>query len=150
MEHGSLRKVLAGVADGSMNIEAAMKKLSTLPFEDMGFARVDHHRVLRKGYAEVIFCQNKTPRQVVDISKSLMKHWETVFGTRASNETLALLKKELNGVAVNAAGRCFWKKAKHWKKRDSIKGTIVIASAGTADLPVVEEAKCTVEVLGHP
>jgi hypothetical protein len=61
-----------------------------------------------------------------------------------------LLKKTIKGVEINETGRCFWKKSKHWKKRDNIKGTILIASAGTADLPVVEEARCTVEVLGHP
>jgi hypothetical protein len=127
-----------------------VKKLSNLPFEDMGFARVDHHRALRKGYAEVIFCQNKTPQQVLAISKSLMAHGETVFGTRASKETLDLVKRKINGVEINATGRCFWKKSKHWKKKGAIKGAIVIASAGTADLPVVEEAKSTVEVLGHP
>jgi NCAIR mutase (PurE)-related protein len=150
MEHESLRKVMNSVADKSMDVEAAVKKLSNLPFEDMGFARVDHHRALRKGYAEVIFCQNKTPQQVLAISKSLMAHGETVFGTRASKETLDLVKRKINGVEINATGRCFWKKSKHWKKKGDIKGAIVIASAGTADLPVVEEAKSTVEVLGHP
>jgi NCAIR mutase (PurE)-related protein len=150
MEHDSLLEVLKAVADKKMPVETAMKKLSTLPYEDMGFARVDHHRALRKGYAEVIFCQNKTPQQVLAIAKSLMAHDETVFGTRASEETLALLKKEIKGVEINETGRCFWKKSKHWKKRDNVKGTILVASAGTADLPVVEEALCTVEVLGHP
>ena len=150
MEHESLREVLKAVSDKSMNIEIALKKLSNLPFEDMGFARVDHHRALRKGYAEVIFCQNKTPQQVLAISKSLMAHGETVFGTRASKETLGLVKRKIKGAEISPAGRCFWKKSKHWKKKDSVKGTILIASAGTADLPVVEEARCTVEVLGHP
>jgi NCAIR mutase (PurE)-related protein len=150
MEHGALNSILAAVADKSMNVETAMKKLSNLPFEDMGFARIDHHRALRKGYAEVIFCQNKTPIQVLAISKSLMSHGETVFGTRASKETLDLIKRKIRGSDLSVAGRCFWKKSKLWKKRDNVKGTIVIASAGTADLPVVEEAKCTVEVLGHP
>jgi NCAIR mutase (PurE)-related protein len=150
MEHDSLRKVLTAVSDKSLDIEAAVKRLSNLPYEDMGFARVDHHRALRKGYAEVIFCQNKTPQQVLAISKSLMTHGETVFGTRASKETLDLVKRKIKGVEIGLVGRCFWKKARHWKTRDNIKGSIVIASAGTADLPVVEEAKCTVEVLGHP
>ncbi len=150
MEHDPLREVLKAVAEQSVSIEDAMNRLSGLPFEDMGFARVDHHRALRKGYAEVIFCQNKTSHQVVDISKNMMSHDETVFGTRASTDTLELLEKEIPGVEINRSGRCFWKKAKHWKKRDNVKGPILIASAGTADLPVVEEAKCTVEVLGHP
>lgn len=150
MEHESLREVLKAVSEKSTTIDAALKKLAGLPFEDMDFARVDHHRALRKGYAEVIFCQSKTARQVLEISKSLMAHGETVFGTRASKDTVDMVKKEIKGVEISEAGRCFWKKSKHWKRRDNVKGTIVIASAGTADLPVVEEAKCTVEVLGHP
>jgi len=66
----------------------AMKKLAGLPFEDLGFAHIDHHRSLRKGYPEVIFCQNKTPEQVVSITRNIMAHGETVFGTRASKERL--------------------------------------------------------------
>jgi pyridinium-3,5-biscarboxylic acid mononucleotide synthase len=150
MEHDALHEILKAVSARKLSVENAMKKLSGLPFEDMGFARIDHHRALRKGYAEVIFCQNKTPRQVVDIAKSMMAHEETVFGTRASPETLALVEKEISAVETNRIGRCFWKKTKHWKKKENVKGLILIASAGTADLPVVEEAKCTVEVLGHP
>jgi NCAIR mutase (PurE)-related protein len=150
MEHDPLRDILKSVSDKSMSIEEAMKKLSGLPFEDMGFARVDHHRALRKGYAEVIFCQNKTPQQVVDIAKAMAAHEETVFGTRASDETLDFVETKLPEVETNRTGRCFWKKAKHWRKKDDVKGTVLIASAGTADMSVVEEAKCTVEVLGHP
>ena len=150
MEHDPLRDILKAVSEQKMPVNDAMKKLAGLPFEDMGFAAVDHHRAIRKGYAEVIFCQNKTPSQVVDISRSMISHDETVFGTRASAETLDLLEREIAGVEANRTGRCFWKKSKHWKKRDAVKGTIVIASAGTADLPVVEEARCTVELLGHP
>jgi hypothetical protein len=150
MEHDSLREILTAVSGQSVSIEEAMKKLSNLPFEDMGFARIDHHRALRKGYAEVIFCQNKTPQQVAEISKNMIAHDETVFGTRASMETLDLLEKEIEGVELSRSGRCFWKKSKHWKKKDKVKGSILITSAGTADLPVVEEAQCTVEVLGHP
>ncbi len=145
-----MREILTAVSGQSVSIEEAMKKLSDLPFEDMGFARIDHHRALRKGYAEVIFCQNKTPQQVMEISKNMIAHDETVFGTRASMETLDLLEKEIKGVELSRSGRCFWKKSKHWKKKDKVKGSILIASAGTADLPVVEEAQCTVEVLGHP
>jgi len=61
-----------------------------------------------------------------------------------------MLKKKISGIEIMRSGRCFWKKSKHWRKKDQVKGTILIASAGTADLPVVEEAKCTVEILGHP
>lgn len=150
MENEPLRSILQSVKDRSLAIEEALKKLKGLPFEDMGFARIDHHRALRKGYPEVIFCQNKTPRQVVDITKNLIAHEETVFGTRAPKETLAVLKKNIRGVEINLSARCFWKKSKYWKKKMDIKGSIMVASAGTADVPVVEEAKSTIEILGHP
>jgi hypothetical protein len=150
MENEHLHSLLKAVSEHSIGIGDAMKKLAGLGFDDMGFAHVDHHRALRKGHPEVIFCQNKTPLQVLDITKNLMSHEETVFGTRAPEATLALLKKKIKGVTVAAAGRCFWVKSKHWKKKDRVKGLILIASAGTADLPVVEEARATVEILGHP
>jgi NCAIR mutase (PurE)-related protein len=150
MEKDRLHSILAAVSDRSLSIGDAMKKLAGLPFDDMGFAHVDHHRALRKGYPEVIFSQNKTPQQVVEITKNLIAHQETVFGTRAPKETLDLLAKKIKGVEIMRTGRCFWKKSRHWKKKDQVKGTVLIASAGTADLPVVEEAKCTVEILGHP
>jgi hypothetical protein len=150
MEHDPIRDVLQAVSQQSLSIDEAMKKLSGLPFDDMGFAHIDHHRALRKGYAEVIFCQNKTPHHIVEIAKNMADHGETVFGTRASVETLDLVEREVEGAELNRAGRCFWKKANHWKKRDNVKGSVLVASAGTADLPVVEEAKCTLEVLGHP
>jgi pyridinium-3,5-biscarboxylic acid mononucleotide synthase len=150
MDQEVLRTILQSVSDKTLNLDDAVKKLSDLPFDNLGFARVDHHRALRKGYAEVIFCQNKTPQHVLEISRNLMEHGETVFGTRASTEALDLLEKNLPGVEMSRIGRCFWRKSAHWKMREHVKGTILIASAGTADFPVVEEARNTVEVLGHP
>ena len=150
MEKALLHTILKDVSDHSLDVNEALKKLAGLGFDDMGFAHIDHHRALRKGHPEVIFCQNKTPQQVLDITKNLMSHGETVFGTRAPAATLDLLKKKIRGVTVLPAGRCFWKKSNHWEKKDNVKGTILIASAGTSDLPVVEEARATVEILGHP
>jgi pyridinium-3,5-biscarboxylic acid mononucleotide synthase len=150
MENDLLKSILNAVSEQSLSVGDAMKKFAGLPFEDLGFARVDHHRALRKGYPEVIFCQNKTSSQVVEIAKSLIAHEETVFGTRASNDTLDLLESQIQGVEIMRPGRCFWKKSGHWTKKENVKGTILVASAGTADQPVVEEAQRTVEILGHP
>jgi hypothetical protein len=150
MENTQLRSILQSVSNQSISISDAMKKLAGLPFEDMGFAHIDHHRSLRKGYPEVIYCQNKTPDQVLKITQNILDHEETAFGTRATKEILDLLESEVPGVEVNNPGRCFWKKSAHWKLKEHHKGTVLIVSAGTSDLPVVEEAKSTVEVLGHP
>jgi hypothetical protein len=121
-----------------------------MPFHDLGFAKVDHHRALRVGSPEVIYCEGKTVAQVVDIVREQVAHDETVFGTRASADTISAVTGQFSGVEVNAAARCFWRKSSTWKKKENVKGTIVIASAGTSDAYAVEEARCTVEILGHP
>jgi NCAIR mutase (PurE)-related protein len=148
MEKHLLQQLLSRVADNSLSVNRAAEKLKHLPFEDLGFASVDHHRPLRKGHPEVIFCQNKTPRQVIAIVKAQARHGDTVFGTRADRTTLAAVKKAVPRTELDETARCFWKKSKGWKKNRAT-GTIVICSAGTADLPVVAEAQRTVEILGH-
>jgi len=150
MEKKEILKILKALKSNKISLEEAYKRLYNFPFEDIGFAKIDHHRTIRKGFAEVIFCQNKTPQQVLEISKKLISSNETVFGTRASKETLRLLKGKIKGIEICEAGRCFYKKSKTWKKATNSKGTIVIASAGTADFNIVEEARCTVEIMGHP
>jgi len=149
MEKAALSQLLEDVKSGTLGITDALTKLRGLPFTDLGFAKVDHHRSLRKGFPEVIFCQNKEPEHIVAIVREQQKHKETVFGTRASIEVQALTKRLLR-VQVNKIARCFWWKSPHWKPKTNVKGTIVIASAGTADAAVAEEARCTVEILGHP
>jgi hypothetical protein len=150
MEQTNLQHLLQSVKDGSMSINDALVRLRDLPFSDMGFARIDHHRSLRKGSPEVIFCQGKTPAQVVTIARAQVERGETVLGTRAEIAVIEEVRAALPAVEVNEIARCFWIKPAHWKARSDVKGTIVIATAGTADMPVAEEARCTVELLGHP
>ncbi|MBN1131134.1 MAG: nickel pincer cofactor biosynthesis protein LarB [Chitinispirillaceae bacterium] len=148
MEKECLQKLLLQVSKGSVSVAHAFEKLKDLPFEDLGFAHIDHHRAIRKGYPEVIFCQNKTPQQVTGIALAQIRHGETVFGTRANRDVLSAVTTEIPGAEIDETARCFWKKSKQWKKKRA-RGSIVICSAGTADLPVVQEAKATVEILGH-
>jgi len=148
MEKEFLQKLLSQIADHSVSVQHALDKLKHLPFEDLGFASIDHHRPLRKGHPEVIFCQNKTPQQVIAIAKAQIGHGDTVFGTRANPAMLAAVKKAVRGIELDETARCFWKKSKTWKKHASA-GMIVICSAGTADMPVVAEAQRTAEILGH-
>jgi hypothetical protein len=147
MEKEYLQKLLTAVSNRTVSVAHALEQIKDLPFEDLGFAHIDHHRALRKGYPEVIFCQNKTPQQVVTIAKSLAAHNETVFGTRADRSVLDAVAGEIDGAQTDETARCFWKKSTSWKKKKH-SGSIVICSAGTADLPVVMEAKATVEILG--
>jgi NCAIR mutase (PurE)-related protein len=150
MEQNALQSLLQSLYDRTSSVEDAIAKFRGLSFDDLDFAKIDHHRGIRKGHPEVIFCQNKTGKQIIDIVKNQISHDETVFGTRASKEILDAVQKKIKGVEVSVVGRCFWLKSSFWKRKENVKGPIVIAAAGTSDLPVVEEARCTVEVLGHP
>ncbi len=150
MDQRALIDLLKAVHDHGLSVEDAAKQLKDLSFGDMGFAKIDHHRAMRVGLPEVIYCQGKSDRQIVEIARHQIEHDETVFGTRACNRMLDKVSAEFPDVEVSRAGRCFWRKSSKWKKEEKIKGTIVVASAGTSDAPVVEEARCTVEILGHP
>jgi len=150
MEQRTLSELLQALFERTIDVEEAMKRLSDMPFHDLGFAKVDHHRPLRTGYPEIIFCQGKSAAQVTAIAGEQIKHGETVFGTRASEEIIGAVERQFGDIEVNRTGRCFWKKSAAWTMKEDVKGTILIVSAGTADASVVEEARCTVDVLGHP
>jgi NCAIR mutase (PurE)-related protein len=148
MDQSLLLSLLSGVADHSLPIAEAVERLRQLPFEDLGFATIDHHRSMRKGYPEAIFCQNKTPEQVVAIAQAQIAHGATVFGTRAAGEVLVAVKAAIPDAEIDETARCFWKKSAGWAKKESSR-PMVICSAGTADRPVVAEAQRTAEILGH-
>jgi len=150
MDQQALMHLLRALHDRTLGVDEAARKLKDISFGDMGFAKIDHHRALRVGLPEVIYCQGKSDRQIVEIARHMIEHDETVFGTRACNRMMDKIGAEFKDVEVSRTGRCFWRKSSTWKKQVHVKGTIVIASAGTSDAPVVEEARCTVEILGHP
>jgi NCAIR mutase (PurE)-related protein len=149
MDNASLTALLGQLYDRSLSVDEAMAQLKDLPFRDLGFAKVDHHRSLRKGYPEVIFCQSKTPDQVVRIALAQCEQGETVFGTRANNDVLEAVRAAIPDVETDPLGRCFWKKSSSWKPREKVIGEIVICAAGTADLRVSSEAQRTLDVYGH-
>ncbi len=150
MDNKLLTELLENLYKRSLSVEDAMNQLRDLPFKDLGFAKVDHHRALRKGYPEVIFCQSKTAEQVVAIARTQLDHGETVFGTRADESILEAVRSAIEGVETDALGRCFWKKSPRWQPREKVNGEIVICAAGTADMRVSLEAQRTLEILGHP
>jgi hypothetical protein len=116
----------------------------------MGFAKIDHHRKLRTGVPEVIFCQGKTPDQVLQILIGLTEvHESPILATRANQELFAYIQQFLPSVEYHALARCLVGN-RHFIESSAGKGTILIVSAGTADLPVAEEAAITAEVLGNP
>jgi len=142
----SIRKLFDEVRNGRLSPDDAVDRLRHLPFEDLGYAKVDHHRVLRAGMPEVIFGQGKTPAQVAGIFARLAQHNGNVLVTRADEQQLASVKKEAPKVEYRALARAILLKRDRKKYG---KGKIAVVSAGTSDIPVAEEAVVTAEVMGN-
>jgi NCAIR mutase (PurE)-related protein len=144
-----LEALLAEVAAGRMAPRTAIDRLRHLPFEDISFARLDHHRALRQGHPEVVFCEGKTPEQVLAICERLEAASGGFLGTRASPETAARLQSRFPGLVWNELARTVHLPVPGISKPVTT-GTILVVSAGTSDLPVAEEAAVVAEVFGHP
>lgn len=146
MEQTNLRALLKGVADGSISVEDAELQLKKEPFEDLGFAKLDHHRSIRQGVAEVIYGEGKTPEQILAIAEAFCERGqEQVLITRMSLEAAGIVGEKLSlqydslsrvGIIGNIPNP------------DGL-GKIVVATGGTSDIPVAEEASLTAEVLGN-
>jgi pyridinium-3,5-biscarboxylic acid mononucleotide synthase len=145
-----LEALLAEVAAGRLLPRAAVERLRHLPFEDLSFARVDHHRALRLGHPEVVFCQGKTPEQVVAICERLEAASGGFLGTRASVDVARLLQSRFPALIWNSLARTVHLPAPSLGTSPRKTGTILVVSAGTSDLPVAEEAAVVGEAFGHP
>ncbi len=146
MNQDQLRTLLEQVREGAIDVDAALGRVRHMPFEDLGFAKVDHHRELRHGMPEVILAKGKTPDQVLAIAQHLLAVSQNVLITRADAATAALVQKNLNGsehFPLSGAIR-FWR-----DKTVRGKGKIAVVCAGTSDIPVAEEAQVTAEVMGN-
>ncbi len=147
MDIGKLKTLLGEVASGAVTIEQALERLRNLPYEDLGFAKVDHHRPLRKGYPETIFCAGKTPEQVVGIVRGMRDHGSNVLGTRCSPEVVAAVLGAFPEAVHHEAARAFTITV---EPPEPLDGYIAIVCAGTSDIPVAEEAAVTCAALGNP
>ncbi len=146
MTRESLRKLFEQVRRGELPPDEAVERLRHMPFEDLGFAKVDHHRALRAGMPEVILGQGKTPAQVAEIFARLAKHSKNVLATRATEEQFAAVKKRVRGAEYRPLARAITL----LRDRKSYgKGTVAVVSAGTSDVPVAEEAVVTAELMGN-
>lgn len=146
MDLDHLRSLLEQVRTGVLGTEDAMTRLRHMPFEDLGFANVDHHRALRHGLPEVVFAKGKTPEEVIAIAKRLLDSSNNVLITRADRECAAAVTQKLAG------GEYFPRSGalRFWRDRTLRgKGTVAVVSAGTSDMPVAEEAQVTVEIMGN-
>ena len=146
MTPDKLREIFERVRQGKLSPDEGVERLRHLPFEDIDFAKVDHHRTLRVGMPEVILGQGKTPAQVGEIFARLARHSKNVLATRVSKEQFAAVKKKVRGAEYRELARAIT------LRRDRTvygKGTIAVVSAGTSDVPVAEEAVVTAELMGN-
>ena len=146
MDKEYLMKLLEDVAGGNTSPEAAADILKDLPFEDLGFANIDHHRKLRTGYPEAVFCQGKKPQQIAEIMKGLADKNANVIGTRATLTDYEAVKEVLPEAEYFEDARII---ALLRDRLPHAEGTIAVVTAGTADIPVAEEAAVTAEALGN-
>jgi pyridinium-3,5-biscarboxylic acid mononucleotide synthase len=141
-----IKKILEEVKEGKSSVELAMDKLRDLPFEDLGFAKIDHHRELRTGYPEVIFCMGKTSDQVMQIIAQMVKKGNNILATRATPELFSMVSSQFPSSTYNALAKTI---IIQQKKIDIPSSYISIVTAGTADIPVGEEAAVTAEIFGN-
>lgn len=146
MNSEQLKNLLESLQTGKIDIDQALEKLKGFPYDDLGFAKIDTHRALRRGFPEVIFCEGKTPEQVTKIVLKMSKNNEIILAMRAQKNIFTAVKKVTD-------------KAKYYEQAKAIvigkmpiiknKNKILIISAGTADMPVAEEAALTAQCMGN-
>ena len=146
MNKEELKTLLQQVQQNNMSIDNALKELEDFSYKDLGFAKIDNERELRNGYPEVIYCAGKTVEQVVKIIEFMLTKKNNILATRADKDTYEAVKKICPKAVYNELGQIITIRQKETKLTDSY---IAIVSAGTSDLPVVEEAAATAEILGN-
>lgn len=148
MNESDIRKLLNEVRGGRLAIERAVERLRNLPFEDLGFAKIDHHRALRQGFPEVVFARGKRPQQVTQIVRRMLraKSSNNILITRADVKVYAAIRKMSRGAKFHPLSGTI-----AIRRSDSIhgKGLILVITAGTSDIPVAEEALVTSEMMGN-
>lgn len=149
MHESELKSLLDQVATGTVPPDAALQRLKDLPFADLGFAVVDHHRHLRQGFPEVIFGEGKTADQIATIAVAIARRPAPLLITRLAPEKLAPVQEAIPEGSYHALSRTFSLRQPDAPPANP-KGTVAVVCAGTSDLPVAEEARITLETAGHP
>lgn len=145
MYESNIKTLLEQIKNGNIDIDEGMEVLKDLPFQDLGYANIDHHRQLRTGYPEVIYCEGKSVDQIIGIVKAMLGKNVNILATRANKEVYEATKDLHNDVFYHEASRILVFKKIPYKQS---KAKILIATGGTSDIPVAEEAALTAEVLG--
>lgn len=145
MDNQHLMELLKMVKGGQMDIDAAMNQLKKLPFENLGYARIDNHRCVRTGVSEVIYCEGKTIEQTQGIVRRLARHHDNIMATRASLEVYHGIAEVTDDCKYHSEARIV---VINPRETTSV-GNIAVVTAGTSDIPVAEEAAITAETLGN-
>ena len=152
MDEGDVRKFLEAVKRGSLPVESAVEQLRQWPYEDLGFAKIDHHRALRQGFPEVIFARKKTAKQVAEIARGMLraKASHNILITRANKKTFAAVKPAARAAKLRAefhelSGTISIERS----RKIQGKGLILVVTAGTSDIPIAEEALVTARSMGN-
>jgi NCAIR mutase (PurE)-related protein len=146
MYRHSIRKALKKLDSGRISVDKAFDFLKDLPYKDLGFAKLDNHRAIRRGFPEVVYCENKSIENITNIVKDLIKRDGPLLLTRASRPCYERLKKLYPALKYNDPARAIYFKK---NTRRAKKGLVLIVTAGTSDIPVAEEAKVTLELMGN-
>ncbi|HZK18828.1 MAG TPA: nickel pincer cofactor biosynthesis protein LarB [Clostridia bacterium] len=145
MNKEKVKELMQRLVSGDITVEQALDKIEMLPYENLGYARLDHHREYRTGFPEVVFCQGKTPGQVSEIFAHLSAKSRPVLGTRATAEVYNEVKASCPEAVYYDRARCIVVPEESKKQG---KGNVLVVTAGTADMPVAEEAAVSAEVMG--
>jgi pyridinium-3,5-biscarboxylic acid mononucleotide synthase len=148
MDNQDIQRLLQDVRAGKLSVERGLERLRHMPFEDLGFAKIDHHRGLRQGFAEVVYAKGKTPQQVVAIVRGMLRPRTThnILITRADAGTYRAIRRLSRHAKFHPlSGAISFR-----RNREIVgKGTILVVAAGTSDIPVAEEAAITAEIMGN-
>jgi len=145
MQKDKILEILKKYKNGSISDDDVFAYIKDLPYEDISFARIDHHREMRWGFPEVIFCQGKTPDQVSKIAEKIIEKGSNLLATRASREVYDAVKINLPDAEYNETGKTITQAV---KKITKLKGGVIIVTAGTSDIPAATEAFETGKILG--
>lgn len=141
----SIKKLLKELSSKDITVEEAYRRLKDLPYKDLKFARLDHHRLVRKGFGEVVYCENKSPLHLKKILADILKRNRYVLLTRADRKLYEYLRRDYRSLKYNEPARVIYLR----RKKTVSKKTVLILTAGTSDIPVAEEARVTLEVMGN-
>lgn len=145
MDDRNLLKLLEKIREGKVSVEEGLRQIRSPGYENLGFARVDHQRALRRGFPEVIYCPGKTISQIVGIAKSLGEQGQDILATRAGEEVYEALKPQFSECLYYPQARLV---SVENKERRIFPGKVLVITAGTADIPVAEEAAVTARIMG--